>query len=131
MNFEFGDALSKYFATASVVVINILAGSWNWAYKMSGPVLLPLLALTVMGFWSVLRLFDCWKQTDDEIIEKARKKYGQKFDLLWAARARKEFLNDKAEEELCRMIAYYTNNQRQRTNHIFTVGYFFIKSDFN
>lgn len=58
---EFGEVLSKIFASTSAVVISTLGQIWKWIYKMVGPMLFPLLALTAIEIWAIAKLAMCWK----------------------------------------------------------------------
>jgi hypothetical protein len=53
---EIGEALAKGFATIGTRCIRTLVQSWKWIYKMVGPMIFPLLSLTAIEVWSIVRL---------------------------------------------------------------------------
>ena len=58
---ETGDVLANAFAAAATRGIGILAGSWKWIYKMVGPMLFPLLILSVIEAYVLTKLVKRWK----------------------------------------------------------------------
>ena len=56
---ETGEALAKVFATIGAGCIRTFVRSWKWAYKMVGPMIFPLLTLTAVEVWSIIKLIKC------------------------------------------------------------------------
>jgi len=53
---EIGETLVKVFATVGTGCIRALVRSWKWTYKMVGPMIFPLLTLTAIEVWSIIKL---------------------------------------------------------------------------
>lgn len=58
---EAGRVLPKLLQSLSAVAISSLGRIWRWSYKMAGPMLIPLLALTAMELWAMAKLVRCWR----------------------------------------------------------------------
>jgi len=56
-----GDVLSRAFASAGAWGVSTLAGLWKWVYIMVGPMLLPLLILTVVEIYVLAKLVKRWR----------------------------------------------------------------------
>ena len=58
---EAGEVLSKIFASIGAGGITALGRLWKWTYKMVGPMVFPLLILTVLEMWGIYRLVMHWR----------------------------------------------------------------------
>ena len=56
-----GDILSRAFASTGAGGLSALAGLWKWVYIMVGPMLFPLLVLTVVEAYVVTKLVKRWR----------------------------------------------------------------------
>ena len=58
---EAGRILAGMLHSLSAALISALGRLWRWSYKMVGPMLIPLLALTAVELWAVARLVRYWR----------------------------------------------------------------------
>ncbi len=56
---EVGGTLAKILATIGARGVRALVQSWKWTYKMVGPMIFPLLTLTAVEVWSIIKLIKC------------------------------------------------------------------------
>ena len=59
---EAGEALAKILATTGTGCVRALVQSWKWTYKMVGPMIFPLLTLTAVEVWSIIKLIKCKRE---------------------------------------------------------------------
>jgi len=62
LGFDGGLAISKSIASAFGAYLISLERLWGWIYKMVGPMLFPLLTLTIIEVWCLTALIRCWKR---------------------------------------------------------------------
>ena len=58
---ETGDSLSRAAASMGTAGVSVMDRVWKWAYKMVGPMLFPLMILTVIEIMAVVKLLKCWR----------------------------------------------------------------------
>ena len=58
---EAGEILSEAFASLSAEGGSVLGRLWKWTYKMVGPMLFPLLTLTAIDIWAIVKLVRFWR----------------------------------------------------------------------
>lgn len=61
LNHGGGAILSKIFISVITGIAHGLGSICKWAYRMVGPVVFPLLTLTAVEIWSVIKLIQCRK----------------------------------------------------------------------
>ena len=61
LGYETGEFLSKAFASLSAVGVGAMWRIWKWTYRMVGPMLFPLVTLTAIEVWAIVKLVRYWR----------------------------------------------------------------------
>jgi len=66
MGTESWTLLAKTLSSLSASAVTAFLEAWKWAYKMVGPMIFPLLILTLIEIWSDGMLFAYWRNRSEE-----------------------------------------------------------------